>query len=127
MFGGVIWEGGGGQAQPKLHLTYKGLVRLLNRSNKPMARQFCSWASQVIYAAHMGTPKQRCQLAADVMGYPVQAVQDFMRSCCACKLHVVYLTGLGALGKVRDSLRIASGDDDLPDDAIVCKVGLSDT
>jgi hypothetical protein len=34
--------------------------------------------------------------------------------------------GLGALSKVRDSLQIASGDDDLPDDAIVCKVGLSE-
>ena len=42
-----------------LYFTYFGLLRCLITSRSPVARHFQAWATDVLFAAHMGSPEQR--------------------------------------------------------------------
>jgi len=48
------------------YLTYNGLLKIIFASRSGVAYKFQDWASNIIYAAHLGTPDERVDVAADI-------------------------------------------------------------
>jgi hypothetical protein len=101
----------------ELYFTYRGLLRCLFTSRKPVARTFVSWADQVLFAAHLGTPEQREKLAAALVGVDVDIVRQFAKHVLSFKMAGVYLLLLGTVGELRKALR-------LPDDLVQPHTGV---
>lgn len=78
----------------ELYFTYRGLLRCLFASRKPVARTFVAWAEEVLFAAHMGTEEQREELAAALVGHvPSPCSQQSRFRIDVCWLPIV-LVGL---------------------------------
>jgi hypothetical protein len=116
----VPQQQGAQHGQCELYLTYRGLLRCLFTSRKPVARTFVSWADEVLFAAHLGTEEQREKLAAALVGVDVDIVRQFARHVLSFKMAGVYLLLLGTVGNLRTALRLS---DDLPEDMLVLKWG----
>jgi hypothetical protein len=107
-------------------LTYEGTLRALFTARKnAIADYYCSWATQKLFTHHLGTNDQRSQLAAELMGYPVDTVRKFLSSCCASEIAGIYMWSLGTVGDLRDKLKF-DRDHQLPDSFMVAKVGSSE-
>lgn len=65
--------------------TYRGLLRCLFGSRKPVARMFISWAEKVLFAAHFGTHQQQEELAAALVGVGVDVVRQVARQVYASR------------------------------------------
>jgi hypothetical protein len=64
-------------------LTYEGTLRaLFTAPNNAVAEYYCSWATRVLFTHHMGTTDMRTQMAADLLGYSVEAVRNLAMSRC---------------------------------------------
>ena len=109
--------------RPSMFLTYKGLVRVLNVSQSPVARRFCTWAARILQIAQMGTEAERTTLASDILGVDIKAVQQTLKKCPG-QVSVVYLVALGTLGQLRTALGITN--EGCEDDAFVAKWGRTD-
>jgi hypothetical protein len=110
----------------EVYLTMSGFTRLLHRSNKPTALQLTEWIAKLVYVHNgWGSQEEKVQLAAELMGFPLTAVRQFVNGCCARKLSATYFMALGPVGKLRESLDF-DPDHHLPDDYIVYKYGLSE-
>ncbi|KAF6252657.1 hypothetical protein COO60DRAFT_1643772 [Scenedesmus sp. NREL 46B-D3] len=106
--------------QTELYLTYRGLLRCLFCSRKPVARTFVTWVEEVLFAAHLGTTQQREELAAALVGLDVDIVRQFARHVLAFKMAGVYLLLIGSVADLRQSMGLSA---DLPGDSLVCKWG----
>ncbi|KAF6252687.1 hypothetical protein COO60DRAFT_1643811 [Scenedesmus sp. NREL 46B-D3] len=113
-------DGGRQEGAVELYFTYRGLLRCLFTSRKPVARTFVAWAEQVLFAAHMGTEEQREELAAALVGVQVDIVRQFARHVYAFKMAGVYLLLIGSVADLRQSMGLSA---DLPGDQLVCKWG----
>ncbi|KAJ3155530.1 hypothetical protein HDU89_006494 [Geranomyces variabilis] len=102
------------RAFPSLFLTYKGVDRLMNVSKAPAARCFCDWAASMLQAAQMGSPEQRQQAAALILGVPLAKVRD-VPSCLTARPTSVYLMSVGTVAQLHKSMEIATyiADSDL--------------
>lgn len=109
--------------RPSMFLTYKGLVRVLNVSQSPIARRFCTWAARILQIAQIGTEADRTILASEILGVDIKAVQQTLKKCPG-QVSVVYLVALGTLGQLKSALGI--NNEGCEDDAIVAKWGRTD-
>ena len=82
------------------YLTYEGLLKIIYRSNSGVAKKFRSWASKMIYAAHLGTTEQRVDVAADIIGINAQMVKDVLTTCIT-SMPCVYLFNVGKITELR--------------------------
>lgn len=116
--------GDGGQREDggatELYFTYRGLLRCLFTSRKPVARVFVNWAEEVLFAAHLGTPEQREELAAALVGVSVDIVRQFARQVYAFNMAGVYLLLIGTVADLRGSMGLPN---DLSGDLLVLKWG----
>ena len=72
------------------------------------------------FAAHLGTPEQREELAAALVGVSVDIVCQFARHVYAFKMAGVYLVLVGTVEDLRESMGLAA---DLAGDLLVLKWG----
>ncbi|KAJ3146409.1 hypothetical protein HDU89_006275 [Geranomyces variabilis] len=115
----LVDEDGRPRACSRLFLTYRGLVRIMNVSRTPAARRFCDWAVALLQAAQMGSPEQRQEAAASILGTPLAKVREALSSFSP-KPSGVYLLSLGTVGQLCKSMEIANN---IPDAHIVLKWG----
>ncbi|KAJ3165467.1 hypothetical protein HDU88_004264 [Geranomyces variabilis] len=90
----VVGEDGSQRACSRLFLKYRCLVRVMNVSRTPAARRFCDWAAALLQAARMGSPEQRQEAAASILGTPLAKVREALSSFSP-KPSGVYLLSLG--------------------------------
>jgi len=103
------------------YLTYKGLLRMLFVRRHPIADHFVDWAINVLFRAHLGTQEQKTELVAQVKGMNLEAVVC-MFNANVNAMPVVYLIQLGQAKNIREKLNLSN---DIPDEAIIFKYGLS--
>jgi hypothetical protein len=84
--------------KPCIFLTYNGLLKVVFESRSGIARTFRSWATKVIYTAHMGTQQQREEVSRTVLKADPKSVKTVLGKS-VCGTPCIYLF---SLGKVKD-------------------------
>lgn len=105
-----------------LYLTYHGLIRVICVSRTGTAKSFLDWMMEVLFAAHLGTEKQRAKTASRLLGVDYATVLAFC-STLNTKISAVYLMCIGKVGDLRTKLDIP---EEYPDEAAVYKYGRTD-
>jgi hypothetical protein len=78
----------------KMYLTYHGLVKALITSRSKNTKNFQEWATKILFTHHLGTQKQKDDLAASLIGTSTYTVKNVFRSNTN-KTPVVYLFFIG--------------------------------
>lgn len=112
----------GGRSNKNLYLTYHGLIRVICVSRTGTARSFLDWMMEVLFAAHLGTEKQKAKTASRLLGVDYPTVLAFC-STLNTKISAVYLMCIGKVGDLRTKLDIP---EEYPDGAAVYKYGRTD-
>jgi len=82
------------------YLTYNGLLRIIFASRSGVAYRFQDWATNIIYAAHLGTTDERIDVAAnDIIGTNADLVKKVLRTCIT-EMPCVYLFEVGKLSEM---------------------------
>ncbi len=102
-----------------MFLTYIGMLRVLFVTRNKNTEVFHEWASERLFASHLGDRGQRASAAAQLLGVPYQSIID-VYDTCSISVSCVYLFVLGTVKDLRASMLIP---DTFPDDALVCKYG----
>ncbi|KAJ3153294.1 hypothetical protein HDU89_000925 [Geranomyces variabilis] len=108
-----------------LYVSFAGVVRLLYRSNKTLARRFTDWATEKLFVLKAvvlkaGDDHSCAGLVSNILGVPVEIALSILQTCplpCA----QVYLLTLGSVEKLRKTRGIKNKN--APDNHIVVKVG----
>ncbi|KAJ3179092.1 hypothetical protein HDU87_003048 [Geranomyces variabilis] len=103
-----------------VYISFAGVVRLLYRSNKVLARRFTDWATEKLFVLKAGDDHSQAGLVSNILGVPVEIALSILQKCplpCA----QVYLLTLGSVGKLRKTMGIKNKN--APDNHIVVKVG----
>ena len=115
----------GGNRQEKnseIYLTYLGLLRVLITTKNGKTEPFIQWATNVLFTAHLGTPKQKRKLASELLDVNYTVLNSVL-SRTNDKLSCIYLFKIGTVKQLRKDLKISK---DIGDDNIVCKYGRTD-
>jgi hypothetical protein len=80
-------------------------MHCLHSGNNAIADHYTDWATRVLSTHQLDATDQRCQLAADLMGYPVKTVRKFLSTCCAADIAGIYMCALGTVGGIREKLQ----------------------
>lgn len=86
------------KTKPCIFLTYNGLLKVVFESRSGIAKNFRSWATKVIYTAHMGTAQQRQEVSKTMLKADPKLVKTVL-SKSVCGTPCIYLF---FLGKVKD-------------------------
>jgi hypothetical protein len=101
------------------YFTYAGLGRALFTCSSKTAAPFLSWAIDVLFTAHLGTPSQREELASTLTGISLEGVKNLCRVTSGIT-SCVYLIAFSTVKKLRKSMKIGK---EYKDDCIVGKFG----
>lgn len=105
-----------------LFLTYYGVLKLLYRSNSKKASAFTDWASETLFTIQMGSKEKKEDLASEILGVSLEHVKTLSKVSVS-KIPCVYVFSLGYVKDLRKSMNIK---DDIDDNNIVIKFGLTD-
>ena len=104
------------------YLTYTGLLKVLFSSRNNVVSKFIGWATETLFAAHLGTSEAKQKLSSKLLGIPVEVVKEVFNKTNS-KTPVIYLFAIGKVKDLRVSLNIGKEFDD---EDIVYKGGKSD-
>lgn len=85
-------------SKPCIFLTYNGLLKVVFESRSGIAKTFRSWATKVIYTAHLGTPIQREEVSKTIL----RADSKCVKTVLSKSVHTTPCIYLFSLGKVKD-------------------------
>lgn len=105
----------------ELFLTYQGMLRVLFVSRNNKTSSFISWATDTLFTVQMGSVEQKDKLVSQVKGVSYNAIQELF-SINARELPCVYLTAFNTVKTLRNDMNI---DNNIPDDSLVYKFGLT--
>ncbi|ADO00510.1 hypothetical protein WIV_gp166 [Wiseana iridescent virus] len=88
--------------KPYTFLTYNGLLKVVFESRSGIAKNFRSWATKVIYTAHLGTTHQREEMSRTILKADSKCIKTVL-SKSVCGTPCIYLF---SLGKVKDLKKI---------------------
>lgn len=91
--------------EPELYLTYTGLIRVMMVSRVGCAEHFIEWAMETLFAAHLGTTKQKAKLVSGITGIDYPTVRAFC-STLNTTISAIYLFKLGKVKDLKDILNI---------------------
>ena len=63
--------------QASTYLTYNGLLKIIFASRSGVAYRFQDWATDILYAAHLGTTEERLDVAAAVVDTDVESMREY--------------------------------------------------
>jgi hypothetical protein len=104
-----------------LFLTYIGLLRVLFTTKNNKTDKFVHWASQILFAAQMGTDEQKQKSAAKVLGTTYDVVKAVFNKT-AYVLPVIYLLKIGLAKDVKKHIEF---DNIITKSAYVYKFGFT--
>ena len=108
-----------GRKEPELYLTYNGILKVLYTTRGQKTAPFISWATETLFAAQMGTAKQKQKLASVLCGLIPEAVKEI----CSAKSGTTPCIYLYSIGTVADLREVMDIDDDMCDTHLVYKYG----
>ena len=108
-----------------VYLTYEGMLKVLYCSKSKQVKRFRTWATRVLFAAHMGDDEQKNEVIAEMKGLPMDAVSKLF-SAHATTFPVVYLISLGKASDLRTSSDMFCIPEDIAEDAMICKYGYTE-
>jgi len=111
-----------GKCKRELYVTYRGMLRILFASRQKTVDKFVDWATDTLFAAQMGTPKQKINVASNILGIPSKSVRDFLYKTSDI-ISCIYLIFLGTVKELREKLNL---DEKLNDDDLVNKFGATE-
>lgn len=106
----------------KLFLTYTGLLRVLFVSQNKTVGKFIDWATQTLFAAHLGTHEQKEVLASKILGINANVAKEVFNKTSST-LPAIYWFNIGKVKDLRKEFNIG---DEYDDDDIVAKLGETD-
>jgi hypothetical protein len=104
------------------YLTYEGMLKVLYTSRSGNAKAFRSWATDILFTHQMGSKEQKEEMSSNVLGIQVKSLREVLKKS-ARSVPCIYQFALGTVKSLRKSMKLS---DDLPDDDIVIKYGLTD-
>ena len=105
----------------ELFLTYQGMLRVLFVSENNKTSHFIKWATETLFTVQMGTPQQKEELVANVMGVSARVIKEVFNTATN-SLPCVYLFTLNTVKNLRASMNL---DAKYSDDSIVGKYGFT--
>jgi hypothetical protein len=91
------------KTKPSIFLTYNGLLKVVFLSRSGIAKEFRSWATKVVYTAHIGTTEQREHIAKQIKGgADPESVKNVLR-CSVTSTPCIYLFCLGGVKDLREN------------------------
>ena len=106
----------------KLFLTYLGILRVLFVSKNGSTDRFVGWATKTLFTAQMGTPTDKKQLSANLLGIPVKDMKSVF-SKTSRAIPTIYMFSLGTVKDLRKTFTIGS---EYFDTDIVAKIGMTE-
>jgi hypothetical protein len=106
-----------------LYFTYEGLIRCLYVSHSPKAKEFRTWACNILFVHQFGNKEEREALSSKLLGVHAKAVREVFRTS-ATTIPCIYLFALGTASELRDSMNLSN---DIDDDDVICKYGMTDS
>lgn len=100
----------------KMYLTYVGLLKTIFSCQGTKTKKFIKWATETLFACHMGNEEQRRKLVAGLMGVSSQVVKEMFKINGA-ETPCIYIMFIG------NAKKLLGGDYD--EDQILCKYGYS--
>lgn len=95
----------------RLFLTYQGMLRVLFTSRSGAANRFVKWATETLFAVHLGTDNQKNKLIGKMKGVDSKTVKEVFNKSSR-KLPCVYLFSLGKIKDVRKTFDVPSSFND---------------
>lgn len=105
-----------------LFLTYYGFIKLLYRSNSKKARALTDRISKAPFIIQMGTNEEKENFVSSILGVSIDHVKTLSKVSVS-KIPCVYVFSLGYVKDLRKSMNIK---DDIDDNNMVIKFGLTD-
>jgi prophage antirepressor-like protein len=91
------------KTKPSLFLTYNGLLKVVFLSRSGIAKEFRSWATKVVYTAHIGTTEQREQLSKQIKGGAEPEEVKNVLKCNVTSTPCIYLFCLGGVKDLKEN------------------------
>lgn len=104
-----------------IYLTYAGVLRTLYTTRSKAATQFTTWATNTLFAAHMGTREQKIEMVGGILGVPTKSLTTVLDKS-SVSVPSVYLYALGTVKDLRTSMSLPS---ELNDNHTIVKFGLT--
>lgn len=79
-----------------IYLLPGGLYKIIFSSRSGVAHKFQNWAVNILTTAHIGTPDERINVAADIIGTNADLVRKVLKTCIA-EIPCIYLFEVGKL------------------------------
>ena len=118
----ITTKSGKTKVKKQLFFTYTGLVRCLYVSKNKHVDEFQKWASKTLFTVQMGTPEQKEELTAGILGVPAKSLRQILNKS-STNVPCVYRF---ALGKAKDLRKIMKLNDDIPDEYTIIKYGFTE-
>jgi len=106
----------------QLFITYEGMIKILYSSRSKKAKLFREWATDTLFTIQMGSDEHKEELGAKIIGQSVKNVRAVFKACSK-KVPCIYRFSLGTAKTLRQSLNLS---DEIKDDFIIIKYGLTD-
>lgn len=106
----------------QLFITYEGMIKILYSSRSKKAKLFREWATDTLFTIQMGSDENKEELGAKIIGQSVKNVRAVFKTCSK-KVPCIYRFSLGTAKTLRKSMNLS---DEIKDDFIIIKYGLTD-
>ena len=100
-----------------MYLTYNGILKVLFSSRSGNAEAFQSWATEKLFAVHLGEQENKDELASELLGVNAKTIKNVFKTNSS-KTPVVYLY---LIGNANELFKDKYTNDDL-----ICKYGCTD-
>lgn len=105
----------------QIYFTYDGVIKVLFSSRSGNAKSFRSQSHKISFTHQMGSPEQKEDLSANLLGIDVKSLRAVLNKSATC-VPCIYQFALGTVKTLRESMNL---DTSLPDDHIIIKYGLT--
>ena len=110
------------QAEKKVFITYKGLLKILFCSRTGRAAEFIEWATNTLFTVQMGSKEKKEELASGLIGIPAKSLREVLKTNVS-STPCIYRFALGTVKELRKKMNLS---DEIPDDHIIIKYGYTD-
>lgn len=109
------------KTKKEMFLTYIGVLKVLFSSRTGNAENFQNWASEILFTVQMGTKENKLKLCSNILGIDAKVIKEVFNTGTHT-LPCVYLFTLGTVNSLKKSMNLYQ---DLDNNSIICKFGLT--
>jgi hypothetical protein len=109
------------KTKKEMFLTYIGVLKVLFSSRTGNAENFQNWASEILFTVQMGTKENKLKLCSNILGVDAKVIKEVFNTGTHT-LPCVYLFTLGTVNSLKKSMNLSQ---DLDNNSIICKFGLT--